>query len=141
MIADFDTSAIVPLIVDEPTTETCNRLWNEATRVVCVRLIYPESRAALARAERLGRLTPLQLREAVAERESIIDEIDLVEIGPDLARDAGDLAEHFGLRGYDAVHLAAALAVNDDDVVLVTGDRELATAARAAGLATTLTEI
>lgn len=56
-------------------------------------------------------------------------------------RDAGHLAEHFGLRGYDAVHLAAALAVNDDDVVLVTGDRELATAARAAGLATTLTEI
>jgi predicted nucleic acid-binding protein len=38
-------------------------------------------------------------------------------------------------RGYDAVHLAAALTVADDDLVVVTGDGELATAATDAGLA------
>jgi uncharacterized protein len=52
-----------------------------------------------------------------------------------LARQAGDLAEHYGLRGYDAVHLATALAVDATDLVLVTWDRNLAGAAVQAGIA------
>ena len=135
MIAYFDTSAIVPLLVDEATTETCNRLWNESTRVVSVRLIYPEARAALARAGRLGRLTRSQLNAAVLELDSLIEQVDVIELSPDIARSAGELAQQRGLRGYDAVHLAAALAVADDDLVLITGDLELATAAQAAGIA------
>lgn len=138
MIAYFDTSAIVPLVIDEATTEMCNRLWTESTRVVSVRLLYPEARAALARAERMGRLTRSQLDAAAAELDTLMDEIDIIELGADIARSAGQLAQQHGLRGYDAVHLAAALAVNDDDFVLVTGDLELAAAAKAAGMATAL---
>jgi len=44
VIADFDTSALVPLIIDEPSTERCQRLRNESTRIVNVRLLYPEAR-------------------------------------------------------------------------------------------------
>lgn len=135
MIAYFDTSAIVPLVIDEASTETCNRLWTESTRVVSVRLIYPEGRAALARAERMRRLTRSQLNAAVLELDSLIEEVDVIELSPDIARSAGELAQQHGLRGYDAVHLAAALAVADDDLVLVTGDIELAAAAQAAGIA------
>lgn len=138
MIAYFDTSAIVPLVIDEATTEMCNRLWTESTRVVSVRLLYPEARAARARAERMGRLTRSQLDAAAAELDTLMDEIDIIELGADIARSAGQLAQQHGLRGYDAVHLAAALAVNDDDFVLVTGDLELAAAAKAAGMATAL---
>jgi len=139
VIAYFDTSAIVPLIIEESTSDTCRRLWNEATRVASVRLLYPETRAALARAERMGRLTAGELTEAVDELESLIEQLDIIEIGAEIARAAGDLAQRFGLRGYDAVHLAAGLAMNDNDVVLVTGDHDLAAAARAAGIATALT--
>ena len=135
MIAYFDTSAIVPLLVDEATTETCNRLWTESTRVVGVRLIYPEARAALARARRMGRLTRSQLNAAVLELDSLLEEVDVIELSADIARSAGELAQQHGLRGYDAVHLAAALAVADDDLVLVTGDVDLASAAKAAGIA------
>jgi hypothetical protein len=39
VIAYFDTSAIVPLVVDEPTTAASNRLWTESTLVVGSRLI------------------------------------------------------------------------------------------------------
>jgi predicted nucleic acid-binding protein len=134
VIAYFDTSAIVPLLVDEPTTDLSVRLWNESTRVVSARLFHPEARAALARAQRLGRLTRGQLSEAVAELDALADEVDIVELSADVACSAGELAEQHALRGYDAVHLAAALAVADDDVVLVSGDGELAAAARAAGL-------
>ena len=49
---------------------------------------------------------------------------------------AGDLAETHALRGYDAVHLASALAIADDRTVMVTTDRHLRTAARNVGLAT-----
>jgi hypothetical protein len=40
------------------------------------------------------------------------------------------------LRAYDAVHLAAAVAVASDDLVVIAGDRALISAAQAAGLAT-----
>jgi uncharacterized protein len=139
VIAYFDTSAIVPVVVEEPTTRLCSRLWNESTRVVSVRLLYPEARAALARAQRMGRLTRSQLVTAVAELDSLLDEVDVIELGPDIARSAGELAQRYGLRGYDAVHLAAALAVADDDLVLVTGDADIAAAATSAGIAVLLT--
>ena len=135
MIAYFDTSAVVPLLVAEPATERCVRIWNEATSVASARLLYPEARAALARAERLDRLTGAQLAAAVAELDAMVDEVDIVELSADLARRAGDLAQEHGLRGYDAVHLAAALALANDDLVVVTGDAELAAAAEAEGIA------
>ncbi len=91
MIADFDTSALLPLVVSEASTDVCNRIWR-STRVVSVRLLYPEARAALARAERMGRLSRSQLVAAVAELESILAEVDLIEVTDELARAAGELA-------------------------------------------------
>ncbi len=134
MIAYFDTSAVIPLLVHEPSTEICNRIWNESTRAVSVRLMYPEARAALARAQRMGRLTARQLRTAVAELDALVTQVDIIELTGSLAHSAGELAEKDGLRGYDSVHLAAAQSLADDETVLVTGDNELAAAARARGL-------
>ena len=51
-----------------------------------------------------------------------------------LARSAGEVAAEHGLRGYDAVHLATALDLGEEEVVLVTWDEELGQAAEAAGL-------
>ena len=139
MIAYFDTSAVIPLLIGEPSSATCARVWNEAARSISVRLLYPEARAALAQAERLGRITKRQHGAAAAELESIITEIDHVEITAELARQAGDLAQAHQLRGYDAVHLAAAMAAFDAELVLVTGDNDLAGAARSLGLPVALT--
>jgi hypothetical protein len=50
-----------------------------------------------------------------------------------LARHAGDLAEKHALRGYEAVHLACALQLRGDDVLLATWDNALKAAARATG--------
>jgi predicted nucleic acid-binding protein len=139
VIAYFDTSAVVPLIINEPASELCIRLWNDSSRAVSVRLLYPEARAALAKAHRTGRITPIQHARAVADLDSIIAEVDHVEVTADLALVAGNLAQSHGLRGYDAVHLAAANAVADGDLVLVTGDADLAAAAHALGLSVTAT--
>jgi len=139
VIAYFDTSALVPLIVTEPSSSTCSRLWNEATRVISSRLIYPEARAALAQAERMRRLTATELRTAVEDLDSIIEEIDYLEVTASLAASAGQLAEAHGLRGYDAVHLASAAVVNDAELVLVTGDQVLGSAARTIGISVAVT--
>lgn len=135
MIAYFDTSALIPLIIEEPSTAVCLRLWNEASRIASVRLLYAEACAALARAHRVGHLSATQLEEAVDALDEITTQIDHVEVTDELVRTAGALARKHGLRGYDAVHLAAGLKVSDDDVVFVTGDMNLATAARVSGVA------
>jgi uncharacterized protein len=135
VIAYFDTSAVVPLLIAEPGSARAASLWDGADRVVSVRLTYPETRAALAQAERLDRLTARQLRDAVAAFDSLFGGIDLVEVDDALARRAGELAEARRLRGYDAVHLAAAGRVQDPNVVVVAGDGSLLDAATAEGLA------
>ncbi|MDY7101802.1 MAG: type II toxin-antitoxin system VapC family toxin [Actinomycetota bacterium] len=129
MIADFGTSSIIPLLIDEPSSSVREGLWDDATRVVSVRLLHAESRAALARARRLDRLAPHELRAAAIDLERTVEQIDHVEVTDALVREAGELAEAHGLRGYDAVHLAAALSLTDAELVFVTGDRALADAA------------
>ncbi|MDP8976209.1 MAG: type II toxin-antitoxin system VapC family toxin [Actinomycetota bacterium] len=125
---------MLPLLVIEPGSARAASLWDAADRVVSVRLVYPEGRAALAQARRLGRLTARELRAAVTGFDSTYEEFDLVEVDRELARSAGHLAEIHGLGGYDAVHLAAANRVGDPDVVVVAGDEALLTAATAEGM-------
>lgn len=135
MIAYFDTSALIPLLVDEPGSERACRLWDVADNVVAVRLIYAEARAALAQATRLGRLAATDLATTVDALDGLYANLDLLEIDDPLVRRAGELAQHHALRGYDAVHLAAAERLRDDATVMVAGDRDLCTAARTLGMA------
>ncbi|MGL5928947.1 MAG: type II toxin-antitoxin system VapC family toxin, partial [Dermatophilaceae bacterium] len=64
MILYVDTSALVPLLVDEPSSVACGEMWDAADRVVVTRLAYVESCAALGRAQRLGRISRAQLDQA-----------------------------------------------------------------------------
>ena len=134
MIAYFDTSAVVPLVVEEPVSDTAHRLWMEAERLVSVRLVYPEARAALAQGRRMDRIDARGLRAAVVGLEGLLDQMDMIELTAELAHEAGHLAEVRALRGYDAVHLAAARTLRDADLVLVAADRALCQAATAEDL-------
>lgn len=110
-------------------------LWSDAQPVAASILAYPEGRAALAAAQRAARLSKAQHTRALTEFEDL--RCDLISIGIDenLALRAGELAEDFELRGYDAVHLASALELGEENVVLVTWDTDLQGAAERAGLA------
>lgn len=92
-------------------------------------LVYPEARAAVAAAERAGRIDGEMQRLAVDELDALYGQLRIVGVDEPLARHAGELAQRHALRGYDAVHLACALAVDGDDVVLATWDRALGEAA------------
>ena len=62
----------------------------------------------------------------------VYGELLVVGIDEALTRRAGELAEAFGLRVYDAVHLASALLLGADTIV-VTWDRALGVAAARSG--------
>ena len=109
-------------------------LWGSAYPAASSILAYPEGRAALAAARRLGRLGEDEHREALATFEELYAELTTVGVDQVLAARAGEHAEDLELRGYDAVHLATALELGDEEVVLVTWDRDLARAAERVGL-------
>jgi uncharacterized protein len=136
LIVYFDTSAIVPIVVEEPASRPASRLWDDADRLVSSRLSYVETRAALAMARRLHRIADSALQEAVEAFEAVYLQLDIVEVTEQLVREAGEMAQRFGLRGYDAVHLASAQTVADPNLVLAAGDANLLSAARALRMAT-----
>lgn len=141
MIAYFDTSALVPLIIEEAGSMRAGAIWDDAERVASVRLVYVEARAALAQAARAGRFEAAHLATTVDVLDQLYDQLDLIAVDDPLVRRAGELAQHHALRGYDALHLAAAELVVDEATVLVSGDRELCTAARELGIAVADTSI
>jgi len=120
-------------LVLEDGSEIADELWDAAHLGVSTRLVYPEARAALARAARDQRIDEDALRTAAAELDRFCAELRLIGIDARLAREAGDLAELHALTGYDAVHLASALSLRDEEVVVATWDRELGAASAAAG--------
>jgi hypothetical protein len=128
MIAYFDTSALVPLLVDEPSSSACRRLWDDADDVVSARLAYVETAAALRQARRLGRLTSRRQRAALRALDELWSQTQIAEVDQPLVERAAQLTDQFALRGYDALHCAAAVLINDETFVAAAGDRQLLTA-------------
>jgi predicted nucleic acid-binding protein len=121
-------------VVVEDGSELVAELWATRHRAASSILSYPEGRAALAAARRGGRLSADGHGRAHEEFESLQSELVLVGIDVPLARAAGQLAEEFGLRGYDAVHLATALALGSA-TTLISWDGDLRRAAGQRGCA------
>ncbi len=132
MITYVDTSTLLKLIIDENGSDRAMTIWSSADAVASVSLIAVEARAALAAARRGWRLTEVQLRAAIAELEALVSDLHIVAVSDDLVASAAELADTEGLRGYDAVHLAAALTV--DATVLSSADAALCAAAARHGL-------
>lgn len=135
MIAYLDTSAVVPILVEEPTTTTCRRIWLDADRLVTTRLTYVEVGAALAMAERRQRVTAREHDRAWTNFLELWTAIDVVDVSEEITTSAATLTRPYSLRGYDAVHCATAIAVNDQELVAAAGDRQLLDAWREQGLA------
>lgn len=136
MTACFDTSALIPLIIEEPSSAVCERAWEAARTIVASSLAYVEGHAALAQAQRLGRLTEAQFRIAAASFDDLWDQVTTISPSEPLIRRAAALSAAHGLRGYDAVHCATALAARSDELFAVSGDRALLDAWHEHGIAT-----
>ncbi|MDR2896664.1 MAG: type II toxin-antitoxin system VapC family toxin [Propionibacteriaceae bacterium] len=136
MIGYVDTSAVVPLIIHEPSSDRCVDLWMRCDIRLSSVIVVAEAMAAIAMAHRLDRLTDQQHAQACDLLEAQLDEFTFITPTLTIARAAGRLADDHGLRGNDAIHLASALAVNEPHLVMISGDRVLLEAAAVANLAT-----
>ncbi len=136
MIVYFDTSAFVPLLVSEPGTPVCWRLWRQADAVVSSRLLYVESAAALAQALRLGRITQDGHQAALRSLGTLWLDFEVVEPGWPVVHRAAEMAYECALRGYDAVHCASAELIDEGDLVVASGDRELLLACKSLRIST-----
>jgi len=141
----FDSSSIVKRYVSETGTAWVTGLLDPATgnHIYVARITGVEVVAAITRRERSGSLSSTDSVIAIAEfRYSFTNNYHIFEVTPQLVDRAMSLAETYALRGYDAVQLAAALAVRDRCVArripiptLISADMDLNAAATAEGLA------
>ncbi len=132
MITYFDTSILMKLLIeDEAFRAESQRLWLDSDFALCAEIGYAEARGALAAVRRKERLTATASLTAKDQLELLWDHMSVIVVDSELVRAAGDLAERDGLRGYDAVHLAAAIA--GQVTVVASADRQLVAVARRRG--------
>lgn len=133
MIVYFDTSAFLPLLIDEPGTPISLRLWGDAAQVTSSRLIVTESAAALAQGVRMGRVPEAEHTEIQSDCTRLVRELTLLDVSAAVLDDAAELAAARQLRSLDAIHLASASLVFGRALVLASGDRALLRAAAGEG--------
>lgn len=135
MILYLDTSSLLKLYLEEDHSDLV-RSWVDRAQVLCSsRVALAEAMAAVARRWRLGDLDDdafAAVRQALADDWPAFSSIDLNEEA------AGELAVRLDLRGFDAIHLAAAVEVvtaASAPTFFSSFDKKLNRAAKAEGLA------
>jgi predicted nucleic acid-binding protein len=111
----LDTSSLVKLYIDEPGSDEVRQDLSQASGAATSLITYAEARAVFARARRLGHITPAGFRAVKQDFEADWPMLMIVQPSDTLCRRAGDLAERYGLRGFDSIHLASLLHLAGDD--------------------------
>lgn len=137
MILYLDTSALVKLYVPETDSDMMKHLVDVAELPAMSRVSYVEARAAFARKRREQAVTLKDYRTIVQDFDNDWETFFIVDVSEALIKRAGQLAERYALRGYDAVHLASGVIVGEQAnqaVRFACFDERLSRAARREGL-------
>jgi predicted nucleic acid-binding protein len=139
VILYLDTSALVKLYIQEVDAALVRDASDAARFVATSEIAYVELRSALARRLHERGIALSDYRRAIARLQTDWGAILSVALDSPLIRRAGNVAEGYTLRAYDAVHLASALLVaereeNKGRFVFACWDRNLSAAATRAGL-------
>jgi predicted nucleic acid-binding protein len=137
LILYVDTSALVKLYVREPGSAAVRTQARRAGALATSVVAYAEARAAFARLKRSGLTRDARHRQRLHRLDRDWEALMRVELTPDVLRSAGDLAEIYGLRGFDSIHLASALWLSaraPETVEFAVFDARLGAAASRAGL-------
>ena len=111
MIAYLDTSSLVKLYVEEKGSPAIADLVRSSEVTATSLVAYAEARAAFARRFREKAFTRDEYEILTATFDDDWAHYLKVGVTGTLLRLAGDLAETHGLRGFDAIHLAASLTL------------------------------
>jgi predicted nucleic acid-binding protein len=137
VILYLDATALAKRYVAEPSSTEAEALIGRAQAVGTGVLSRAEVAAALAKAARAGLVTRESAAKALQAFNADWEHMIRLQVSEPLVARAASLAWEHGLRGYDAVHLATALAWREmlgGPVSVATYDRELWRSAQASGL-------
>jgi len=132
----WDSSALVPLLVEEPASADCRRLLPDDSAVAVWALTVVEIASSLRRKEREGGLDSPAMDVALARLEALAASWTEIESIPLVRAKAMRLLAVHPLRAADALQLAAALILVGDEPrgsTFVTRDVRLRSAAHREG--------
>ena len=135
-MAFFDTSAIVPLCVAQPSSQKAKQAYRSFTRQVVAWPTLIEASGAIYRAVRLGGLTESNARRALSRLAQLEKRWTEIVASDRVRHSAINVLSTYDLRAADAIQLASALVWCKDkprDRAFVCLDQKLVTAARAVG--------
>lgn len=141
----FDSSGLVKRYMSEVGSAWVENItvFTAGNSIFVANITGVEVVSAIARRVRGGKLSATDAVSAISTLESdLTAEYLLTDISFALVKSAMNLANKHGLRGYDAIQLAVALNVNQNNlafnfpsIVFVSADNDLNNAALAEGLA------
>jgi len=137
LIIYLDTSALAKRYIREAESDEVNNWISSAVVVGTALITHTEMASALAKARRMGFLDGGQIRKLWKEFLNDWTVLAHVDISEFMIVRASTLAWDYDLRGYDAVHLAAAVLWQEhtrENIYLGTFDRALWGAAKQVGL-------
>jgi predicted nucleic acid-binding protein len=138
VIVYLDASALVKQYVAESGSADVDAIIARATALGTAAISRAEVASALARATRVGALSRDEAQAALQVFYTQWPDLVRLQLTEVILAQAGELAWTYGLRGYDAVHLAAAQfwqASLGEAVTLAAFDRQLWRAGDRIGLA------
>ena len=133
----LDTSALVKLYVDEPDRKAVTTAVSKERIVATQELAYIEAHAAFSRAEREGRLSPVELERLRSDFDRDWPSYLVIRVSQALLEQAVKLVDSFALRAYDAMHLSAAQTLASESaepLLFACFDRRLNRAAGVLGM-------
>lgn len=137
MFMYLDTSSLVKLYVEEEGSEQVATLVDRASFCATSIIAYAEARAAFARRFREQAFSPQDYQHIKFSLERDWSRYIVLAMDHNLVTLAGDCAEKHALRGFDSIHLAAAMTLRDQvlrPVAFSAWDARLLSAAKAEGL-------
>lgn len=143
MILYLETSNLVKLYVKEKDSDRIKKIVEQAGVVATSVIAYAETRAALARKRREKGIEEKGYRRIKKEIDRDWENYFILNLTDEVAKSSGDLAEKYGLRGFDALHLASALLLKKEvslSVAFSSSDIKLSRAAEREGLKTPVVE-
>jgi len=132
MIAYFDTSAFIKLLIAEKGSDEAARYWQTVDHVASCELLLIESTSALVQAHKAKRISSATYVSALKLLDDLYQRMNIVGISTEIIASACLLSKTEQLRSADAIHLAAAQTFNSQ--VFIGSDKELCLAASRQGM-------
>lgn len=139
MILYLDTSALLKKYFKEPGSAEVIGRWKEAKAIVTSSVAYAETLASFYRKKREVTINAKTFGNILKSFRRDWSSFIRVEVSDDLNETIDKIVDDYPLRGFDAIHLASALIIDEtvsENFLFACYDKRLILAAQKTGLQT-----